>query len=101
MLSDDFAQVIEVAARDTRVAAVISQCPFTSGRSSAFTLGVLPTLKIVPLAIYDLVQSLFSNYVVPVQLAGRPGEGEPTSPLIHLKTEQPFGSRIDELCGCV
>ncbi|SPO28290.1 related to hydrolases of the alpha/beta superfamily [Ustilago trichophora] len=65
--------VITVAARDKRVKAVISQCPFTSGLHSSRTVGLLPLLKLGVLGIRDL---LFSkrNSIIPVQLTGSPGD---------------------------
>lgn len=65
--------VISVAAKDKRVKAVISQCPFTSGIYSSQTVGVLPILKLAVLGVRDLLFSR-GNSVVSVPLAGRPGE---------------------------
>ncbi len=64
--------VISVAAKDKRVKAVISQCPFTSGLHSSQTVGILPLLKLAVLGIRDLFS--FGNSFVPVPLAGQPGE---------------------------
>jgi len=64
--------VISVAAKDKRVKAVISQCPFTSGLHSSQTVGFLPLLRLAVLGIRDLFST--GNTMVPVQLAGKPGE---------------------------
>lgn len=66
--------VIQLAARDKRIAAVISQCPFTSGFHSSLTLGVVTTLKMVPLALADFVGSFFSDNAFRVNLAGSRGQ---------------------------
>lgn len=67
--------VISVAAKDKRVKAVISQCPFTSGLHSSQTVGFLPLLKLGSLGLRDLVFSRGNN-IVPVPLTGQPGEGK-------------------------
>lgn len=67
--------VISVAAKDKRVKAAISQCPFTSGLHSSQTVGILPLLKLGILGLRDLLFSS-GNSIVPVQLAGRPGESK-------------------------
>lgn len=67
--------VIQLASLDKGIAAAISQCPFTSGRNSAKTLGLLPTMKLVSLVLRDYVGSFYSNEIVSIPLAGHPGEG--------------------------
>lgn len=66
--------VIAVAAKDKRVAAAISQCPFTSGPHSAATLGWYAPFALTALGIKDLLFGKPGDYV-PVKLAGKPGEG--------------------------
>ncbi|QWF80422.1 alpha/beta hydrolase [Amycolatopsis sp. CA-230715] len=61
--------VLEAAARDTRVAAVIAQCPFTSGPASVRALGVRSGARVTFRALRDLV----GRRPVPVALAGPPG----------------------------
>ncbi|KAF8608191.1 alpha/beta-hydrolase [Ceratobasidium sp. AG-I] len=48
--------VIEIASKDHEIAATISQCPFTDGVASALALNMLGGLKMLPLAIYDLIK---------------------------------------------
>lgn len=67
--------VIAAAARDPRVAAVISQCPFTAGLASAMTLGWRGVLKVSRLGLRDLAGTLSGAAPVMVPLAGAPGEG--------------------------
>jgi acetyl esterase/lipase len=67
--------VISVAAKDKRIKAVISQCPFTSGLHSSQTVGLLPLLKLGVLGLRDLLFSR-GNDIVRVQLAGKPGESK-------------------------
>ena len=69
--------VLHIAARDYKVAAVIAQCPFTNGFSSAFTNGNLRSiLGVSKLAILDAFQSLFLKNADPVtvSLVAKPGE---------------------------
>jgi len=65
--------VIQVAAHDHRLKAVISQCPFTDGLSSAFTTGVTTLPSLLALGIRD---TLFGTDKEPVtvRLVGSPGE---------------------------
>lgn len=65
--------VIRTAAADDRVAAAISQCPFTSGPHSATTLGVLPLLKMTPAIVHDLVLGR-TGRTTGVALGGAPGD---------------------------
>lgn len=71
--------VISVAANDKRVKAVISQCPYTSGLHSSQTVGVLPLLKLGVLGLKDMLFSS-KNTIVPVKLAGKPGESKYLNP---------------------
>jgi cephalosporin-C deacetylase-like acetyl esterase len=67
--------VIQVGATDKRLKAVIAQCPFTDGFSSAFTVG----LTTAPgLFITGMRDTLFGTKEKPitVPLVGKPGEGK-------------------------
>jgi fermentation-respiration switch protein FrsA (DUF1100 family) len=50
--------VIQIGAEDSRVAAVISQAPFTDGLATALKLGVKANLHAMPHAVYDTVRGL-------------------------------------------
>jgi dienelactone hydrolase len=65
--------VIVAAARDKRVAAAISQCPFTNGIASAMTLGAAPLARLSALALRDAAAALTGRAPVMVPLAGPPG----------------------------
>lgn len=66
--------VIQVAAHDNRLKAVISQCPFTDGLASSFTCGITTLPKLLALGMRD---TLFGTDEKPVKvnLVGNPGEG--------------------------
>lgn len=68
--------VIQVAAADKRIKAVISQCPFTDGIESSLTCGLTTIPKLMSLGIRD---TLFGTDDKPitVPLVGHPGEGKP------------------------
>ena len=66
--------VLAVAARDPRIAAVISQCPFTDGLASTLAVPLLTSLRLTLVAVLDLVGSWFGRRPRYVPLAGRPGE---------------------------
>ncbi|EST07259.1 hypothetical protein PSEUBRA_003438 [Kalmanozyma brasiliensis GHG001] len=66
--------VIHTSSEDHTIKAVIAQCPFTSGFHSAQTVGVLPLFKLAGLGIWDLVSKATGYGVIPVPLAGKPGE---------------------------
>jgi pimeloyl-ACP methyl ester carboxylesterase len=66
--------VIASAARDKNIAAVIAQCPFTSGFASSRTVSPLTTLGIAWLGLRDLFSILTGGAPVLVPLAGRPGQ---------------------------
>lgn len=66
--------VIAVGAADPRIAAVISQCPFTDGLSSGLTLGPRATMGVTVKAVRDLVAAIRGREPVLVPLAGAPGE---------------------------
>lgn len=64
------------AAKDKRVKAAISQCPFTSGPHSVWALGFWTALRLIVLAVWDiLLGSGVGRRYVPVRLAGHPGQG--------------------------
>ncbi|WP_245746398.1 alpha/beta hydrolase [Nocardia altamirensis] len=66
--------VLRVAANDRRVAAVVSQCPFTDGPASAPTVGFRPLLGIAVRAILDVAASMLRRPPVTVPLTGAPGQ---------------------------
>ncbi|MDP3890060.1 alpha/beta hydrolase [Nocardioides sp.] len=65
--------VLRAAAADPRVAAVISQCPFTSGLASTLAAGPRSVLKLVPAALHDLVAARLGRPPRRVALVGAPG----------------------------
>ncbi|AVL26255.1 hypothetical protein NBRGN_078_00080 [Nocardia brasiliensis NBRC 14402] len=65
--------VLQVAARDRRVAAVVSQCPFTDGPTSATTVGLRPLLGIAVRAGLDVGAAVLRRAPVTVPLTGAPG----------------------------
>ncbi len=65
--------VVRVAAEDGDVAAVVSQVPFTSGWSSAWSIPLLSSLKLIAAAVADRVRSGIGGAPVEVKLVGRPG----------------------------
>jgi dienelactone hydrolase len=65
--------VIEAAARDRRVAAVVSQCPFTDGLASLRALGLRSNAQVVALAAADEVVRLARRPPVHAKLIGPPG----------------------------
>jgi dienelactone hydrolase len=64
--------VIEVASRDRRIAAVVAQCPFTSGSASARTIDAIGLAKVTALAVRDEIARLRGKPPVLVALAGAP-----------------------------
>lgn len=65
--------VIRVAARDRRIAAVIAQCPFTDGFSSARATNSLTTLRVAPVAVADAIGAALKQRPMTVASAGPPG----------------------------
>lgn len=65
--------VMVVASEDHRVAAVVSQCPFTDGLASSLALPVFTSLKVGVRAFADLALSLVGKGPVNVPLAAEPG----------------------------
>ncbi|BBZ28909.1 alpha/beta hydrolase [Mycolicibacterium madagascariense] len=64
--------VIDVAAADGGVSAVISQCPFTDGFASARAGGAVSTARVSVRAIRDVASATFRRRPVMVALAGPP-----------------------------
>jgi len=65
--------VIITAAEDTRIAAVIAQCPFTDGLASGTTTPPLSSLKIAVLALRDAIGAKLGRPPVMVASYGPPG----------------------------
>jgi fermentation-respiration switch protein FrsA (DUF1100 family) len=65
--------VIEVAAADPRIAASISQCPFTDGRVSAGTLGIKNLILAVVASIRDQSGALLGREPRYIPAVGPPG----------------------------
>jgi pimeloyl-ACP methyl ester carboxylesterase len=65
--------VMTIAARHPELRAVISQCPFTNGLSSALALGPRSTAKVLPRVARDLLAKLRGSTPVTVPVAGPPG----------------------------
>ncbi|MEU6559305.1 alpha/beta hydrolase [Nocardia nova] len=61
------------AADDSRVAAVIAQCPFTDGHASGGALSLGSRLKIAPRALADLIAERLGTTPVRVATVGQPG----------------------------
>lgn len=66
--------VIELAAKDQDIKAVISQCPFTDGWKSSLRNGFSTMPKMTTLGLLDSVFGSDHNPVT-VPLTGKPGEG--------------------------
>jgi dienelactone hydrolase len=65
--------VIEAAARDGAVAAIVSQCPFTDGPASLRALGLRANARAFPLAVRDLLAARRSADPVLIPIVGPPG----------------------------
>ena len=65
--------VIAVGADDPRVAAVISQCPFTDGPASSLTIPPLTSMRLGALAARDLVHAARGRAPLTVRSYGPPG----------------------------
>lgn len=65
--------VIVAAARDGRVAAVVSQCPFTDGPASVLAMDPRSAVKVTVRAVRDLVSAALGRPPVMVPTAGPPG----------------------------
>jgi fermentation-respiration switch protein FrsA (DUF1100 family) len=66
--------VLWTGAEDSRIATVISQCPFTDGLSSSLAMNPLNALKVTALAIRDRIGSWLGASPLMVTTAGKPGE---------------------------
>ncbi len=64
--------VIVTAARDSTIAAVIAQCPFTDGIASTLAMGPVSAVKVATLAIADLGAARLGRNPVMVALVGPP-----------------------------
>lgn len=64
--------VLEVAADDPRVAAVVSQCAFTNGLSSGLAMSPRTTARLAPYVARDLVRAVRGGEPVRVPAAGPP-----------------------------
>lgn len=65
--------VIDVAAADSQVAAVISQCPFTDGFASARAGNLVSTVRVAARALRDVLAARRARPPVMVALAGPAG----------------------------
>lgn len=65
--------VLHAGARDGKVAAIISQCPFTDGLESTRALNPRTAVKVSALGFMDLMAALLHRRPVMVRLAGAPG----------------------------
>ncbi|EKL8567091.1 alpha/beta hydrolase [Pseudomonas aeruginosa] len=66
--------VLATAADDAKVAAVISQCPFTDGIASSRVANVWVSIRLTALALADRIGALFGANPIWVPVAGRPGD---------------------------
>ena len=65
--------VLEIAARDQDIAAVIAQCPFTNGVVASLTGHWLSNLKVTWAAIKDTYRKAVNKAPVKIAIAGLPG----------------------------
>ncbi len=65
--------VLRTAARDHRVAAVVSQCPFTDGLASTLAVPPWTSVKVTARALRDVVAALLGRAPVMVPSYGPPG----------------------------
>lgn len=66
--------VLATSAGDARLAAVISQCPFTDGLASSLALNPVSSVKVTALALRDQLGAWFGRPPVMVHTAGHKGE---------------------------
>ena len=66
--------VIVTAADDARIAAAITQCPFTDGPATGSTIDWPTKLRLVARALQDAVASMCGQEPVRIHVVGRPGE---------------------------
>jgi pimeloyl-ACP methyl ester carboxylesterase len=73
--------VLAVGAKDGRVKAIVSQCPFTDGLATMPSLGVGPIVKITGPALLDTIRQLRHAEPIYVPAAAAPGKvGVMTTP---------------------
>ncbi|QCF26769.1 alpha/beta hydrolase [Hydrocarboniclastica marina] len=73
--------VIQIGSEDVRLAAVIAQCPFTDGISSALAVNPISSVKVTARALRDKIGSFFGKPPVMIPLAGaRHGTALMTAP---------------------
>ena len=73
--------VVQIAAGDPRIAAVVSQTPFTYGSAALRAVGPASSLRLTAAAVRDQVRAVLGREPLPVPLAARPGElGAMTQP---------------------
>lgn len=65
---------LATAADDSRLAAVISQCPFTDGLSSSLAMSPMTLLRVTALALRDRIGSWLGARPVMVPVAAPPGQ---------------------------
>ena len=65
--------VLQVGSEDPKVAAVVAQCPFTSGLSSSLAISPISAIGVTMFAIVDAFVRLFTNKTLLVPLIGTPG----------------------------
>ena len=66
--------VIVTAAQDARIAAVISQCPFTDGPATGSVIDLSTKIRLTLKATMDVLARLLGRKPVRVPLVGKPGE---------------------------
>lgn len=62
------------AADDSRIAAAVSQCPFTDGIASSLAMSPVNSVKLGVLAVHDLIAKWLGRAPVRVKIAGEPHE---------------------------
>jgi len=65
--------VLRTAAQDRRIAAVISQCPFTDGLASTLAIPLSTSVKVLARAVRDRIRSLQGRTPLMVPTYGPPG----------------------------
>ena len=66
--------VLAAGAKDGRIAAVISQCPHTSGPAAVGQLDLWTTLRLTGLAMRDIATKIVGGKPVLVEMTGVPGD---------------------------
>ena len=93
--------VLATAADDNRLAAVISQCPFTDGFSSSMAMNPITTLKLTGLALKDKIGSMFGAKPVMVPLAAPTGHTALMNAPDVFDISHAFRFKYSKLCRCV